>query len=346
MKDGRRCVISIAIVIIFSMVLIGAQSSSSYAAEKIYKWRCQVHLPAASTSFKPSCEGLINKLQERTNGRLQIELYPAGSLIPSKEIFNSVKRGMIEMGMAAASYYRDQVPLAYVASGLPFNFKDTWECAYYYQNLGFEKMMRDECAKHGVYFSSDKVIPTELCLSKPVTSLEDFKGLKLRSSGVSQLFLTSIGSAASYFSGTEVYPALSSGVVDGAHWGGIGGNMTMGLYEIAKYQFKPSLNITGMETWLINQKALDKLPKDMQEIVYTTLTEHFWKITNLNCFRENEKLAKIQKEMGVKITGPNAEEFVKIQNEAKKMWDEVAKKGPQCAKAVQMLKDFNKSMGR
>jgi len=336
---------SLATLLFFSTLLILGGNASA-AADKVYKWRCQVHLPSASTSFKPSCEGLVNKLQERTNGRLQIELYPAGSLIPSKEIFNSVKRGMIQMGMAAASYYRDQVPLANVGSGLPFNFKDTWEAAYYYQTLGFEKMMRTECAKHGVYYSTDKVIPTELCLKKSVTSLDDFKGLKLRSSGVSQLFLTSIGAAASYFPGPEVYPALASGVVDGAHWGGIGGNYTMGLYEIAKYQFKPSLNITGMETWLINQKAIDKLPKDMQDIVYSTLKEHFWEITNLNSFLENEKLSKIQKELGVTVCSPSDEEFSKIQKEAIKMWDKVAKKGPQCAKAVQMLKDFNTSMGR
>ena len=45
--------------------------------------------------------------------------------------------------------------------------------------LGGEKMMREACAKYGVYYATDKVYPTELVSSKPIRSMADFKGLKI-----------------------------------------------------------------------------------------------------------------------------------------------------------------------
>ena len=62
-------------------------------------------------------------------------------------------------------------------------------------------------------------------------------------------------------------------------------------------------------------------------MLLSTLNEHFFVRTNQYIYLEFKTLGRMQKP-------------------ARKMWDEVAKKGPQCAKAVQMLKDFNKSMGR
>jgi TRAP-type mannitol/chloroaromatic compound transport system substrate-binding protein len=286
------------------------------------------------------------RLKKRTNGRLIIEPYAAGALVPSKEIFNAVKRGMIEIAMTSSAYPRDQVPLMNVASGLPMNFARVWEAIYFYRQLGFEEMLRDECAKHGLYYFTDKVYPTELSLKKEVLTFEDFKGLKLRSSGILQIYLTSIGAAASYIPGSEIYPALTSGVVEGAHWGAAQGSNKMGFYDISKYHLKPSLNIAGTDIWLVNKKELGKLPEDIQKTLFATLEEHFFLRTNQYIYQEAKTLRMIEKEKGVKVLTMPPKEYAKMQKAAMKIWDDVAKKGPACAKAVQMLKDFNKSLGR
>jgi len=253
---------------------------------------------------------------------------------------------MIEIGITSASYPRDQVPLMSVASGLPLNFGNVWEAVYFHKWMGFEQMMRDECSKHGLYYSTDKVYPTELCTKKPVRKFEDFKGLKLRSSGSLQVFLTSIGAAASYIPGAEIYPALTSGVVEGAHWGAVQGNASMGFYDIAKYHLRPALTISSVDIWLVNKKELAKIPEDIQKILLSTLDEQFFLRTNQYIYLEAKALAKVRAEKGVELVTLPPEEYAKMQVAARKMWDEVAQKGPKCAKAVQMLKDFNKTMGR
>jgi len=338
--------ISVCMSVMFLTGILLISNQPAMAAEKVIKWRCQVHWPAASSSYKASLLVVVDRLKKRTNGRLIIEPFAAGALVPPKEVFNAVKRGMCEIGITSSAYPRDQVPLMNVASGPPCNFGSVWEAVYFHRWLGFEQMMKDEVAKHGMYYSTDKVYPTELSLKKPITKFEDFKGLKLRSSGIMQVFLTSIGAAAAYIPGAEIYPALASGVVEGAHWGAVQGSASMGFYDINKYHFRPALNIAATDIWLINKKALSKIPKDLQKILLSTLDEHFFLRTNQYIYLENKTLSKVQKEKGVKLITLPPEEYAKMQRAARNMWDEIAKKGPQCAKAIKMLKDFNKSMGR
>ncbi|MCJ7679833.1 MAG: TRAP transporter substrate-binding protein DctP [Candidatus Aminicenantes bacterium] len=336
-------IIALAGMIILTMSGVGG---SALAAEKVITWKCPAHWPMASSSFKDSLVAVAERIKERTNGRLIIEPYPAGALVPGKENFNAVKRGMVPIAITSSAYDMAQVPLLNVASGLPLNFGEVWEAAYFHQWLGFEKMLKDEFAKHGLLFFTDKVYPTELSLKKPVRKFEDFKGLKLRSSGILQKFLTSIGAAASQIPGGEIYTALASGVVDGAHWGAVQGSMSMKFYEVSKYHLRPALNVAGTDIWLINKKAFEELPKDIQETLTKTLEEHFWLRTNQYIYLENKALGKVVKEQGVELITLPPKEYAKMQTAALKIWDEVAQKDPLCAKAVDLLKDFNKQMGR
>jgi len=338
--------VSLCMSVVFLMGIWLGSNQTAMAAEKVINWKCQVHWPASSSSYQDSLLVVIDRLKKRTNGRLMIEPYAAGALVPAKEIFNAVKRGMIEIAITSSAYPRDQVPLMNVASGLPLNFVDVWEAVYFHQWMGFEQMMKDECAKHGLYYFTDKVYPTELSLKKPVRTYEDFKGLKLRSSGILQVYLTSLGAAASYLPGGEIYAALSSGVVDGVHWGAVQGSASMRFYELNKYHLRPALNIAATDIWLVNKEAFGKIPEDIQKILVSTLEENFFLRTNQYIYQEDTTLAKAQKEQGVELIILPPKEVAKMQEAAKKIWDDVAKKDPQCAKAVQMLKDFNKSLGR
>ena len=335
-----------AVFVVCALLVLPLNVPIVQAADKAITWKCPAHWPMASSSYKDSLLVVAERIKKRTNGRLIIEPYPAGALVPGKENFNAVKRGMVPIAITSSAYDMAQIPLLNVASGLPLNFGDVWEAAYFHKWLGFEQMLKDEFAKHGLVYFTDKVYPTELSLKKPVRKFEDFKGLKLRSSGIMQTYLTSIGAAASQIPGGEVYAALASGVIDGAHWGAVQGSASMKFYDVNKYHLRPALNVAGTDIWLVNKKALDKLPKDLQEILLQTLEEQFWLRTNQYIYLEGTTLSKVQKKQGVKLITLPPEEYAKMQAAARKIWDEVAKKGPQCAKAVKMLKDFNKQMGR
>ncbi len=324
-----------------------ATVSVAHAADdkKVVTWKVQSHWPSASSSYKDSLVRLKNIIEQRTDGRLVLTLYEDGALFKAKETFNAVSRGIIQMGTISPAYVQDKMSLAGIASGLPFAFRNVWEAAYFHKNIGFEDMLRKEAAVHGVYYSTDKVYPTEMVVKNPINSVEDFNKLKVRSSGVLQKFLTSAGAAASYLPGSELYTALSSGVVDGAHWGAAQGANSMSLYEVAKYHVQPALNIAGTDAFIVSQKALDALPADVRKIVLQALDEQFWFRTNEYLFQEQITLAKAMKEKGVKVNTLPPEVQKRMAQAAQKMWEEEAKRSPNAAEAMKRLNKFMSDLG-
>ena len=333
-----------AAAIAVTAVATFAFSAAVSAQEKI-TWRLQSHWPSASSSFKDSLGRLQRELTSCTKGRMVLELHEAGALFPAKEIFPAVKRGVLQMGTISPAYLPETISTAGIASGLAFAFRDVWEVAYFHKQLGFEKMIRDEVAAQGVYYSTDKVYPTEMVVKAPITSLDDFRKLKIRSSGTLQRFLSAGGAAASYLPGPEIYPALSTGVINGVHWGAAQGADSMGLYEVAKYHVKPALNIAGTDAFIINQKELDKLPADIRKCMIDTLDGQFWMRTNEYLYLEQITLAKALKTKGVKINQLPPALLDHLTQVAVKQWEEEGKKGPASQKALAMLKTFLAELG-
>ena len=249
------------------------------------------------------------------------------------------------MGTISPAYAQDKITLAGIASGLPFAFRNVWEAAYFHQGLGFEQMLRDEAAKHNVYWATDKVYPTEMVVKQPINSWEDFTKLKIRSSGALQSFLTDAGAAASYIPGSELYSALDSGIVDGAHWGASQGAFSMGLYEVAKYHVQPALNIAGTDVIIVSQKALNKLPEDMQNIVKQALEEQFWFRTNEYQYKERITLAKAISEHNVQVNTLPEDVQNRLTQTAQTLWDEEGKRSDNAQKALDMLKDYLSELG-
>ena len=126
-------------------------SPLAQAAEDTITWKVQSHWPGSSSSYEDSLKRIKRVLEERTDGKLELELYEAGALFKAQETFNAVSRGVIQMGTISPAYAQDKMSLAGIASGLPFAFRNVWEAAYFHKNMGFEDMLREEAAKHNVY---------------------------------------------------------------------------------------------------------------------------------------------------------------------------------------------------
>lgn len=319
--------------------------AATASAQDVIRWRVQSHWPSASSSFDDSLVFLKERLEERTDGRLVLQLHEAGALFPAKEIFNAVSRGVIEMGTSSPAYLRDKLTTAGFAAGLPFAFREPWQAMYFHKVLGFEEVIREEAAQFGVYYSTDKVYPTEMVLKNPVKSYEEFTQLKIRSSGALQVFLTEAGAAASYVPGPELYPALATGVMDGAHWGAAQGAKSMGLYEVAKYHVKPALTIAGTDVFVINQDKLDGLPEDIREILIEALDEQFWYRSTEYQYLERVALATSVAEQGVEVIELPEDVQQQLSETAMKIWEAEGQKSEEAAEVLEKLKAFLTDLG-
>ncbi|MEH6500895.1 MAG: TRAP transporter substrate-binding protein DctP [Pseudoalteromonas distincta] len=315
------------------------------SAQEQTTWRVQSHWPGASSSYKDSLVRLKDILEERSDGRLQLQLFEAGALFSATETFNAVSRGIMDMGTISPAYAQNKITLAGIASGLPFAFREVWEAAYFHKNMGFEEMLRAEAAEYNVYWATDKVYPTEMVLKRPINGMDDLQGLKIRSSGSLQRFLTDAGATASYIPGSELYTALDAGIVDGAHWGASLGANSMGLYEVAKYHVQPSLTISGTDVFIVSQRSLDKLPEDLQDIVKQALEEQFWFRTNEYMHQERKSITNAVETKGVQINTLPDDVQQHLTQVAMTQWETEGQRSDNTKKALSMLKEFLAELG-
>jgi TRAP-type C4-dicarboxylate transport system substrate-binding protein len=274
-----------------------------------------------------------------------IDPYAAGAVVPNDEIFPALKRGMLEMGFSVPGYWKTDIPIFQVGS-LPFAFQSYWEVMYFYKTLGFDKMLADQIAKHGVLYWDNRVAAAELVSKKPINSVNDLKGMKLRANAVTSKFFSLIGAQPVVVAGPEIYTGLSMGVINGAHWGPAFSADSLGLYEVAKYHMKPSIYMGTEEGFFVNKKALDKLPQDIQVIVQDVLANEFWLRSLDSAFNADESLARVQKKHSVQVIELPKKDQQILYQAAQKVWEEVGNINAENAKAVNMLKKFLKDIGR
>ena len=99
----RRNALRSSLAVAAAPALIGTANAQTKVT-----WKVQAHWPKASASFKDSLEVFANELERRTGGRFKMQLFGAGELAKDREIYNIVKRGVIEMGTVSAAYILDE----------------------------------------------------------------------------------------------------------------------------------------------------------------------------------------------------------------------------------------------
>jgi len=340
----QKKLVGVILISLLTFFIAGAAFAQQPAAGKVIKWKFQSHWPAASASFKPLKDYFDHKLTKLTDGRLQITLHPAAALVPFKEIFDSTRKGTIDGATTSPAYHMTIVPIAGVSGNCPMTFRDAWEGLYFHYVLGFEDMLKEAHAKFNMLYYTEKIYPTAMIGKRPIRKIEDFKGYKIRSSGAIADMLRDLGAAPSLIPGEELYLALQTGVVEGAHWGAAGGALTMKLCEPAKYYIQPNLAMSGTDVIIINKDAFNALPKDLQVTLDLALKERVWYRTHQYIMDEIEALETMKKNFKVTVSSLPAEDQKKMMNVAMKLWDKVAAKDATAAKAVSMLKDFLKKL--
>ena len=151
------------------------------------------------------------EVEKRTQGRVKIDFFPGGILAPAPQVFDSVKKGIADMGDTFASYTKGRFP-----------FIETIDLPYGYTSSKMGTMLTNEFFKKfkPKEFDEVKVMffytagPQMLCTKKPVNTLEEVKGMKIRSTGTSARIVEHLGGAPVGMPMGDAYDALSRGVVN------------------------------------------------------------------------------------------------------------------------------------
>lgn len=338
-KLNRRAMLKASVVAAAAPALIG-----SAQAQQAVTWKVQAHWPKASGSFNDSLGVLAKELEERTGGRFKLETYGAGEIAKDREIYNIVRRGVVPMGTISPAYILGEAQAMGLFYGVPGTLRESWEMMHLTKNLGIEKMVNEELRPKGVLMMAEKAYPTEVVLKKKVTSAAELGSLKIRSAGTMLDYLAAAGASPQQIAGPEIYQAISTGVVDGAHWGAAIGALSMKFWEVAKYHMKPALGFAN-DCYIVNIAALDKLPPDLKLQFVSLVEERYFRRSVEYLNQEAVALTTGKTKMDVEVLRFPDDVLKKFADASNQILKKEAAKGDVAQKGTQALTKLMTDLG-
>ena len=237
-----------------------------------HKWKMVTTWPKNFPVLGTGANQLAELITELSGGRIQVKVYGAGELIPAFEVFDAVSRGTAELGHGAAYYWKGKIEEAQFFSTVPFGMNATEMNAWLYHGGGME-LWTKTYQPFGVIPAAAGNTTVQMAgwFNKEINSVEDLKGLKMRIPGLGGEVLKRAGGTPVNLPGGELFTSLKTGAIDATEWVGPYNDLAFGLHKAAKYYYYPGWQEPGpMLEFIVNRKAWESLPPDLQSIVDTS----------------------------------------------------------------------------
>ena len=204
------------------------------------------------------------EIEKRTNGRVQVTVFPGGTLTPADKVYDGVVRGISDVGMSVLSYTMGRFPLSEVLD-LPLGSR-TGMTATRLVNDFYKKFKPKELADVQVMYL-DAHGPGIVNTKTAVYKLEDLKGVKMRGTGTTAKELTFLGAAPVAMPMSDAYDAISRGVVEGlvCPVESLKGWKLGEVIKFTTFNYGTAYNLTFFVA--MNKDKWNSLPPDIQKII-------------------------------------------------------------------------------
>ena len=223
-------------------------------------WTMATH--AGGHWLEHGAKGFAEKVEKFTEGRVKIEVAQPGTLGSPLKTTETVQQGIAQAATSWGGHVQGIDKTGAVIGGWPGGLRPEEWFFWLYEDGGLQLVRDWRMEKFGVVSLPCDTGETEIFLHshKPVRTLEDFKGLRVRTSGAWAEIGAKLGASTVIIPGDEAYSALERGVVDALEWAGPGQNVKSGFHKIAKYIITPGIHYaSGMTECIINLDAWNKL---------------------------------------------------------------------------------------
>ena len=266
------------------------------------------HVVATDTPKGKGADRFKQLVEERSKGRLKVEIYPNSQLYKDKEEMEALQLGSVQMLAPSLAKFGPLGVKEFEVFDLPFIFKDEASFRNVTQTLGLElfKKLEPKGIVGLAFWDNGFHI---MSANKPLHVVADFKGQKMRiqSSKVLDAQMRALGAIPQVMAFSELYQALQTGVVDGAE--GVPSNYyTQKLFEVQKHM---TLSNHGHLAYavIINKKFYDGLPADLRAVVDSSIKDATTYANAIASTENQVSLDKIRASGRVTIYTPTAAEL-------------------------------------
>jgi TRAP-type mannitol/chloroaromatic compound transport system substrate-binding protein len=238
-------------------------------SQQQFSWRVVTTWPKNFPGLGTGVNTMVRYINELSAGRLNITVYGAGELVPALGVFDAVSRGAVEMGHSPSYYWLGKSRAAQFFTTLPFGMTAHEHNAWLYYGGGLELWRETYEPFNLVPFPVGNTgVQMGGWFNKPIDSIADFQGLKIRMPGLAGEVLRRAGAVPVMLPGSEIFTALQTGSIDAAEWVSPYNDQAMGLQQAARYYYYPGWQEPGPAIeCIVNRKAWESLPVDLQAIV-------------------------------------------------------------------------------
>lgn len=301
-----------------------AEKSESAANEK----KVLLKVPICFATSLPGLGSTIKWIEERievaSNGSVVMKVYEPGKLVAPFEILESVSTGKVNAGYSISGYWEGKIPGASIFSTVPFGPEAGEFLAWMWYGNGrklYQKMYDD--TGFNVHVIPCGIIAPETSgwFAKPIQSINDMKGLKMRFYGLGGKAMQKLGVSVSLLPGGEIFPALEKRAIDATEFSMPAIDARLGFYKVVKNNYFPGWHQQAtLFELLINKKVWNGLSESQKmiiEMMCAAATADSFAYTEAI---QGQVIKKNVQERGVKIHYWSDE----MLNTFRKAWEEVA----------------------
>ncbi len=318
------------------------ETGTTTRSEERHSWRMVTSWPPNFPGHGVSANRLAQRISSMSGGRIEIQIFAAGELVPAFEVLDAVSRGTIQLGHSAPIYWRGKLPAAQIFGSIPFGMLADEFNAWVYHGGGMELWREAYAAQNVVPFLAGQTGPQMGgWFNREINSVDDLVGLKMRIPGLGGEVMQRAGVLPVNLPGSEIYTALQTGAIDATEWVGPYNDLAFGLHEAASYYYYPGWQEpSGQLELLVSAEAYASLSEELREIVATAcMAEADFVFAEFNT-RNNQALKTLIEEHGVELRRFPDDVLAALKSYSTEVMDELADSDPLLARVYDSYRTF------
>jgi TRAP-type C4-dicarboxylate transport system substrate-binding protein len=270
-KAGKAALTICLVTGLLTVAACGGGSSSGSSDTKQLDLKLSGVYPEKHYLAENGPQYFAKQIKKRSHGHIKISYYAAKQLGDVDEQTDILKQGAADIAATIPGYLTSQMPLS-EAFAMPRAFKKEKLGGLAYQRVATDKhsaVYKTDFARHHLVplFTAVTGHYEMMTTKKPIHSIDDFKGLKVRSSGgLSDKIIKALGGSPTPVTSGDIHSALERGTVD-ANLQGISGAVGNSLQEVIKHVTTNASLTSFMSAWTMSKSKFDSLSHKDQKLL-------------------------------------------------------------------------------
>ena len=287
-----------------------------------------------------------DSVEEKTDGKVSIELLPVGSVVEHPETQEAVGAGILDGHVTDTSYFAGRDAAFSLIANPVGAYGDPEEMFKFMEEGGGYELMNELLEPYNLHFIGPSTPGLEAFVSKvPLEGVDDLENLKLRApEGLVQQVFAAAGAAPVALPSSEVFTSLDKGVIDAADFSVFSTNRAQGLHDIAKHAVYPGFHSMPLIEISMNLDTWNSLDEETQQTITESVRE--FSRSQVAALAENDQAAaETAEEAGITIHDWSDEDRARFRGIAAGEWQSIADQSENAQKVYDTLTGYLREEG-